>query len=438
MWKYVGIYLILLIGYVVFSNKKASFEEYKVLVNRIVLLMLIVTTFALILEVSENDKSKLSTQMYIKRNGYGEGQKEETLSMQIDGEDAGNIKIKISPRRYSKDELQAMFDEAEKMLGKTVLGDNKEADHVDRDLHLVRELQGFPFTILWELSRYDVMDMNGKLVYEEICKTDPKNEGVPVKVTGILRYESEEQVFSLDVVVFSREDEGKDIRQQVKAEIEKLDNESQEEEYVTLPSSVNGKTIIWSRQHESKSSVLILILGMTGSVLMVCLERQKKEKSRHERREQMIQDYPEIINQFTMLMRAGMTAKNVWKKVAEEYQEQKRQTGTERAAYEEILHTWKEMQSGIPEAECYERFARRCDIVPYMKMGALLAQNLKKGSGGIADMLYMEAVQAMEDRKSRARRLGEEAGTKLLVPMLMMLIIVLIIVIVPAFLSIQV
>ena len=49
----------------------------------------------------------------------------------------------------------------------------------------------------------------------------------------------------------------------------------------------------------------------------------------------------------------------------------------------------------------------------------------------------MEAVQAMEDRKSRAKQLGEEAGTRLLVPMLFMLVIVLMIVVVPAFLSIQ-
>lgn len=71
------------------------------------------------------------------------------------------------------------------------------------------------------------------------------------------------------------------------------------------------------------------------------------------------------------------------------------------------------MKSGIPEMECYERFARRCDLIPYMKMGALLSQNLKKGAKGISEMLRMEAVQALEDRKSRARQLGEEAGTRL-------------------------
>ncbi len=53
-------------------------------------------------------------------------------------------------------------------------------------------------------------------------------------------------------------------------------------------------------------------------------------------------------------------------------------------------------------------------------------------------MLRIEAVQAFEERMARAKRLGEEAGTKLLAPMFLMLAEVLVIVVVPAFLSIQI
>ena len=66
-----------------------------------------------------------------------------------------------------------------------------------------------------------------------------------------------------------------------------------------------------------------------------------------------------------------------------------------------------------------------------------MSQNLRKGIKGLTQMLRMEAIQAFEERKARAKRLGEEAGTKLLAPMFLMLAVVLVIVIVPAFLSIQ-
>ena len=54
------------------------------------------------------------------------------------------------------------------------------------------------------------------------------------------------------------------------------------------------------------------------------------------------------------------------------------------------------------------------------------------------ELLKLESIQAFEERKARAKRLGEEAGTKLLLPMFLMLAVVLIIVIVPAFLTMQI
>ena len=50
----------------------------------------------------------------------------------------------------------------------------------------------------------------------------------------------------------------------------------------------------------------------------------------------------------------------------------------------------------------------------------------------------MEAIQSFENRKSTARRLGEEAGTKLLMPMIGMLAVVFVMVMVPAFMSMQI
>ena len=76
--------------------------------------------------------------------------------------------------------------------------------------------------------------------------------------------------------------------------------------------------------------------------------------------------------------------------------------------------------------------------MPYMKLGALLIQNLRKGTKGMWAMLEVEASQSLEERKNQVKKLGEEAGTKLLFPMLLMLVVVLMIVIVPAFVSIQI
>ena len=60
---------------------------------------------------------------------------------------------------------------------------------------------------------------------------------------------------------------------------------------------------------------------------------------------------------------------------------------------------------------------------------------MKKGSEGLISLLESEAEAGMEERRQQARKLGEEAGTKLLLPMMLMLILVMGILIVPAILN---
>ena len=171
-------------------------------------------------------------------------------------------------------------------------------------------------------------------------------------------------------------------------------------------------------------------------ILLIALEKQNQEKEVSKRKDQMRQDYPGIIMKLTLLLGAGMTVKRAWKKITADYETEKEDWGM-RYAYEEMRQACNEMSSGITEAESYERFGRRCGLQEYIKLGAMLSQNIRRGTKGVREILQMEAVQSFEERKARAKRLGEEAGTKLLAPMFLMLAVVLVIVIVPAFMSVQ-
>lgn len=50
-------------------------------------------------------------------------------------------------------------------------------------------------------------------------------------------------------------------------------------------------------------------------------------------------------------------------------------------------------------------------------------------------MMRTEMADALEQRKSLARRLGEEAGTKLLFPLLLLLGVVMVLVMIPAMMA---
>lgn len=60
-----------------------------------------------------------------------------------------------------------------------------------------------------------------------------------------------------------------------------------------------------------------------------------------------------------------------------------------------------------------------------------------KRNEGTGAAIRTEVSDAFEERKNLAKKSGEEAGTKMLFPMMMMFGIIIVIIMVPAFLSLQ-
>ena len=394
MWVCIAVYFILGMVCIVLRYRKLLIHYDKKLWKTIFYVMFCAATIALLTEISGQGVMQNFGKVRINREDYGGNSVNHQLQMQIEGEKSENVEIQVSPRMYSEEEVQSLFRQAMNKLDQVILGENETADHVVKPLCFPQELEGYPFAISWEPGRYDVMDMNGRINQDAVLEEDPEGEGVLVKITGILRYGTEEAAYNTQVLVFADVEETETIRNQVLNAARQAEEVSREEKSFVLPEQVNGRTVRWRFRKESKV-MPVLMLGAVICVFLGVQERQKKEKLRKDRKEQMLFDYPEIVSQFTMLMGAGMTAKNVWKKITADYCGQKERGGRVRDAYEEMVITLQEMQSGIPEAECYERFAARCGLVPYMKMGALLSQNLRKGAKGTSDMLKMEAIQAM-------------------------------------------
>ena len=93
------------------------------------------------------------------------------------------------------------------------------------------------------------------------------------------------------------------------------------------------------------------------------------------------------------------------------------------------------IQSGASERSQYASFGRIFGLGAYSRLGSMLEQNAVKGNERLRIMLREECEQALEERKARARKAGEQAGTKMLFPMMLMLLIVMAVIMVPAFWS---
>ncbi len=165
-------------------------------------------------------------------------------------------------------------------------------------------------------------------------------------------------------------------------------------------------------------------------------EKMKEQNAKKQREQLLLLDYSEIVSKFMVFISAGMTIRTAWERIAVGY-ENTVQGGTRkpRPAYEEMCHTISQLKSGMAESRAYGEFGRRCGLQPYVKLAALLEQNRKTGSKNLKAALELEMVTAFEQRKNLAKKLGEEAGTKLLLPLFLMLGVVMVMMVVPAFLA---
>ena len=381
-------------------------------------------------------RSVKQLQPAIERNDYGKGSKTEVLDVKV-GDTKKKIRtdIEVSERRYTTEEIQELFGRIIRRMDRLILNENQTPDHVETDLNLITEIPGEPVTVSWELDRYDVMNVKGEIQEKNIAE-----KGTLVKLNAVLTYtenEKEQAAYQCVVCVYPKKLSGEEkIKKTVTENMKKADEKQREQETMILPERLGKNEIRYYHPFHNRGMIMLTMSIMIG-ILLCALQKQNEKKALEDRKKQMLKDYPDIINKLTLYLGAGMTVKRAWRKVTEGYAREKEE-GKKRYAYEEMIQTCHEMDSGVTESESYENFGRRCDVQVYIRLGALLSQNLRKGTKGLTELLKLESIQAFEERKAQAKRLGEEAGTKLLLPMFLMLAVVLVIVIVPAFLTLQI
>lgn len=381
-------------------------------------------TFAWLRDVNLNE---------IDRNLYGEGSRKETYLVSVDGVfDSEEITLELEEQKYSEEEIQKMFSEAMDKLDEMILGENESKDFVTKNLKLPSSLEEYPIEILWEMDRYDVAEVNGKLIQENLSE-----EGTLLELRGHLTYQDQEAVYVTSIRVFPERKVGKEKWiSDIQKSFQEAEAENREEKTVVLPKLVEGKEVSWNKTKDLKGYI-VLISGILIAGLLMFEEKQDEKEREQKRKQQMLLDYPEVLSKFAMLLGSGMTVKNTWNKIVQAYEEEKTPEKN-RFVYEEMCLTSREMSGGVAEQEAYERFGKRCMLSSYMKFSMLLSQNLRKGSKGLSELLKMESIQAFEMRKNEAKKRGEETSTKLLIPMFLMFAVVLVIVMIPAFLSIQI
>lgn len=382
-----------------------------------------------VLDSGVNRKETLLESYSLERPEKGEGSSSYALQAEIqDEEEAENIRLELKERKYSEEEKEKLLERAREEAEKLLAGENESLNEVRGQVILPTELQDGEVTAQWVQSPEGLLDENGMIT------DDLPENGKVLNLTAVLTCEEKEELYEtalhLYPVIRTAEEQ---LRTDLREALSAAQEESLEEKTVQLPRQINGRKVTWMEKSESLMGfwlLLVIAAAITGYVGKS--EEFKKEEK--QRKRQLILDYPDVVFKMGMLLNAGLTIQNAFTRIAEEYQETKQEEGV-RWAYEEMVVACNEMKSGIAEARAYERFGRRCEETCYVRLGTILSGSLQKSSEGMTDLLLQESEEAMEERRQLAKKIGEEAGTKLLFPMILMLMVVLVILIVPALLS---
>lgn len=159
-------------------------------------------------------------------------------------------------------------------------------------------------------------------------------------------------------------------------------------------------------------------------LLFYVTDKQLDNKIKERKRSMQI-EFPEFLNKLVLLVNAGLTVSGAIQKIVKDNKKAN-------PLYHELQITINDINYGRSEVQSYEELSKRCRLPEVTAFVAALIQNLRKGDDELIPILKLQSSTCWENRKNNARKLGEEASTKLLVPMMLIFVAILIMVMAPA------
>lgn len=358
----------------------------------------------------------------MERNSPGEGSYQEEMKISSKYF-SGDYEVEVKERQLTKEQVKQLFSNARKEIDKDFLGENKDLNHVYQKVNLKTRYQDGLVRARWSFDQDDLIDNEGEIQHVKVQET------TMVQAIVELRYGEYTDIyeFFFRVIPADKKSEKGFLNSLSKT----LAREDAEEEWMKLPGEIDGEKVKW-RKKLSYRGIALIALGWIGCWLIPWAEKWEAKKQMRESQQAMLLDYPSILNQLSLLLGVGISLPDAVNKIVTRYEEKKQKTSVVLPGYELLAVMNREMKDGVGTLKAINNFGRNSNRKEYRKLALLLQQNIRKGNAHVVEMMEKEDMEAFELRKSLARKAGEEASTKLLVPMVGMLGIVIVILVVPA------
>lgn len=385
------------------ASKKEVKEVYYVRKWELILKIVLVGTL-LCLGMKISSVFKGGTLEEITREASGQGDKNILVEATV-GTQTRELTLNIEERKLRKDEQELLLERCIEVIGQRL--ESGEWRDEKGEWVLPEEMAGYPFEILWRNRASNELEA--------------------------FFYYGEEMYRHTFFVSAEEKDFEESLEKRLLREVGELNKTTVYEEKYILPDELDGVAVVWKEVSEDNSTLFFLLM-----ILVVVAIYYFKDRDLHQewnqKRLRMKVSYPMVLSKFVLYMGAGLTVRGSFLRIAEEGTKKEcKSTGAE--IYQEMFYAGRELSAGVSEGLVYERFGMRTGLEEYTRFTTMLIQNLKKGNAVLLERLKEECRKAQTENIHIRKRMGEEAETKLLLPMVMMMAIVMLLVMVPAFSS---
>lgn len=378
------------------------------------------------------DTGLLDSEGNIARGSPGGSDQSYELIVDGIGEKEQRIDVNVSAREYTEAEANEAFEALMESMSMYICGTNAGLVEIRHDLELPRSFADYPgIRASWYSDAPEIISDSGSLNNYELTEPETVNLTVILK-TGAYRAE-----YSIPVTAYPFDAdtaEAAELEAIIDKALSAADDEQINDESLTLPTEIAGNAVSYSVPKDN-GWMKIPALGLLAAVLLGLKPEQDRRRALKQREKELLADYSDIVSKLAIYTGAGLNITGAWIRIADNYTESLKNQDLRRVAYDEVARTGNELRQGVPEGKAFADFAERCSVSCYLRLVSLLEQNRKNGDSRLRQALLTEAREAFELRKNAARQLGEEAGTKLMLPLIISLISIMMMVAVPAMMT---
>lgn len=364
---------------------------------------------------------------YVQREEIGEEEKEYHFLLNMEGiQEDYPYSFEVPAAMPTKEEAEGYFKETIKQI---------EADfsEIGNKVPLQKEYLEGKVRAKWSFQPFGFISPEG-----EIDKEKLEQEETIILAQVELTSGAYEQIYQFPFVIKKPKLSKKErILLQIEEWLQK-EAEKEGDDQILLPTEIDGVSLDWSERKEYVTPQ-IFILEIVAFILLWVVDKRKSVEDEKKRIVAMEKEYPDIVTQLALLLQAGMTTRQAWNRIASQYSFKRKENMIEpKPVYEAIVRMNRIFMEGESERVAYLQFLEAVPAPCYRKLMRILLGNLEKGTQGIAIRLQDESRQAFEKKILHAKKLGEEASTKMLAPLMLMLLIVMGMMMLPALMEFQI